>query len=124
MAHNFCKRTNRGFINIRNLKSGRIDLISRTHRTDNRSTCGFGVNDESDFPRYGIDRVNDIIILRKIKLIRRFRRIKGFVSVDYRVGIYLVNPFRGNVDFIFPDGFTGCVYLTIYIRKADFIVVD
>ena len=109
---------------IRHLKSGWVNLIARAHRADNRSACSVGVHHQRYFSRYGVNCIDYVVILCEIKLFRSIGCIERFIYIDDRIGIDLMNPFRGYIHFVFADRFSCCIYLTVNIGQADPVIVD
>ncbi len=54
-----------------------MELVSRAHGTDHRRTGPPGLHDQLQFSGHGVDGVDDVAILREIKLFRRLRAIEN-----------------------------------------------
>ena len=115
MPHYFCQRANRCFVYIRHFKRCGIHLITGTHGTDYRCSGGIGVQNKCNFPGNGINGIDNIIVLGKVKLFRCFRRIKGLICTDFGIRIDFCHAFGGNIYLILPDRFTGGEKLTVQI---------
>ena len=105
--HNLRERADGSLVNVSYLKSSRIQLISSSHRADDRRVACFRLLYQHQFSRHGIDRVDHVIILGKIKLICSVRRVERLVGVDNRMRVDGFDAFLGNIDFILSDGGGG-----------------
>ena len=73
VAHNAGKRVDRGLIDVRDLEFRRIELVTGTHAADDRRTGCLTGHDELDLRRYGIDGIDDIIVVFEMKFRTGFR---------------------------------------------------
>ncbi len=62
-AHHARKRTKGRFADIADLKGGRVELVARPHRADDRHACFLRVQREGKLARNRVDRVDDVVIL-------------------------------------------------------------
>ena len=124
VPHNFGKRTNRGLIDIRHLKRRGIHFVAGTHGTDDGRICGVCVHNKRDFARYRVNRVHDVVIIGKTKLICRVGHIKSFMGGYPDVGIDFGNPLCGNVHLVFPYGFVRGVNLAVDVGQTHLVIID
>lgn len=94
------------------------------HGTDDGSTGSVGIDNKRDFAGYSINGIDNIIVLREIKLFRGIRSIKCLIGVDDRVWIDLMDSFGGDIYFIFSDGLSRRVDLGVDIGQTDLVIID
>ena len=111
--HDLRERTNRGFINIGHLKSGRIQFVSGAHRADDRRVGFFRLFHQKQLSRHGVDCVDHVVILGKIKFLRGIRHVECLVGVDNRMWVDGFDAFLSDINLVFSDGGGGCDDLAV-----------
>ncbi len=118
------ERTDRGFVDVRDLKPRGVELVAGAHGADDGRACRLCLFHQRELALYGVDRVHDIIILRKIKGVRGFGQIKGMINRHPAIGVDVHNPRLGNVGFVLPDRGAQGDDLTVEVALGDRVVVD
>ena len=80
--------------------------------------------DQGKLSRNGIDRIDHIIILRKIELIRCFRQKEHPVRRDKAIRIDGTDPLLRNLDLASSDRVMRRDDLPVQIRQNHLIVID
>ena len=124
VSHYAGKRADRGAVDICDFKAGRVDLVSSAHGAYYRSAALLRVHYKLYFSGYGVDGVNNVVILREIELVCGFGSVEGLPAVDRHVGVYIKQALFGCFYLISADGFPGGEYLAVYVGEADLVVVD
>ena len=123
LAHNAGKGANRSLRNVGHLKLRRVQLVPRAHAANDFCSRFLGLQNQIDFCRHRVHRVNDVIIFCKVKLAARFWKVKAFVNVDLRVGVDVKDSLLHHVDFVFSDAGAGRDDLPVQVCQAHFVVV-
>ena len=73
---------------------------------------------------HGINGVHDIIITRKIKLLRRLRRVKSFIGVNACIRVDLMDALLRHIYLILPHSFPRSKQLTVQVGQAYPVVIN
>ena len=123
-AHHTRQRTAAGLVDIGHAEAGRVELVARAHTADDGHARLLRLENQRDLGRHSVDGVDDIVVLRKIKLIRRLRQIEALVYAHIAVRVDLQNAVAHDLDLVFADGFARGDDLPVEVRQADLVVVD
>ena len=124
MTHNARQRIDRRFINIRNAEGSRVQFVARAHGTDNRRTRFVCLHDQFQLAGNGVNRIHDIIVLRKIKLMRGIRHIKRLICIDLDILIDVVQTLRRHIHLVFSNRAAQGNNLTVDIGQTNLVIVN
>ena len=124
VAHDARKRTDGGLVDIRHLKGGGVHLVPGAHAANDGRAAALRLLDELELAGHGVDRVDDVIVLGKVELLRGLRCVKGLIRVDHGLRCDLKDALFGNVHLVLSHGLARGEYLAVQIRQADPVVID
>ena len=123
-AHHAREWADGRFVNIRHAERRGVHLIARTHGADDGRAAAVRLLHERELARHGVDGVHDIIILRKVELLRRFGQVEHLMFSHDAVRVDRQNALLGDVHLVFADGLARGEDLAVDVRQAHAVVVD
>ena len=85
---------------------------------------GSGCFNQIQLGRYGINGINDVVILLEIKFISLFRQIETFIRLHMAVRIDGFHSSFGHINFIHTDGICSSDNLTVEVGQRHLIIVN
>lgn len=94
-------------------KAVRIQFVSGAHRADDRRVGFFRLFHQNQLSRHGVDCVDHVVILGKIKFLRGIRHVECLVGVDNRMWVDGFDAFLSDINLVLSDGGGGCDDLAV-----------
>ena len=122
-AHDAREGADARLFDMGHAEAGWIEFVACAHRADDTHARALGAANQLELGGHGIDRIDDVIILRQIHLIGGIRHIKYFISVNFDVGVDVVQALLHRVHFVLADGFARGDELAVEVGEADAVIV-
>ena len=113
-----------GLVDVRDLKSGGVQLVAGAHRADEGCTGGVGHLCQQELGGDGIDGIHHIVILGEVEFCCRIRQEEGREGTDLAVRVNGEDPLFGGIHLQLADSMMGGNDLPVDIRQADPVMVN
>ena len=101
----------------------RVQLVSCPHAADDRNLAADGSHDDLKLCCHGVHSIHHIGILREIKFVGVFRKVKALSDLHLSVRVDFQDPVTHDLRLVLSDGLSRRDDLAVDVREADLIVI-